>query len=643
LALSHQTFVVSNHINKPIVMKLFASLFTLLFLMVSSASFAATINVTGDISTNTTWLRTNVYVLKTGFHYVKNNATLTIESGTLIKGEGGTLVVTRGSKLEAVGTALRPIVFTSSKAAGTRVAGDWGGIILLGKASINDPAGERVVEGGVDATLGKYGPGPGVAADDNDNSGTLKYVRIEYAGIFYIANNEVNALTMGGVGKGTTIQYVQVSYGNDDAFEWFGGTVDAKYLVSNRTLDDDFDTDYGFTGNVQFGLIIRDPAIADISRSNMFESDNDASGSQNGPKTSGKFSNITALGPIQASPANTFNSLYGRALHIRRSSECDVYNSVFTGYPVGLMIDGTNSINSANAGNLQFKNNLLAGITGLTVDSVYTGTAPSFDPAAWFTANANTTETSPIGFYTSPYTTTTMPSFKAVAGTVATTGASFTGLPTFFTATSYRGAFSTSTANWSDCWTEFNTQNVTYTNSTSINYTPTVAIAPTAGTVGTVLTVTAAAGSTYKWYRDGAAIGGAASVAGTYTATLPGTYKCLVTSARKCIKYTSNAVIGSGLVVADGTTTANESVLGMDITPNPANNAAKVEFDAVTEGAANLTISDLMGRTISTFNTEVVEGTNVVDLDVATLTNGIYVITLNMDGQMISTRIQVQH
>ena len=152
------------------------------------------ITVSGDISANTTWTSNNIYLLS-GFVYVTNNAELTIEPGTVIKGDKatkGSLIITRGSKIWADGTSSAPIVFTSNEPVGTRTYGDWGGLIVLGKASINDPAGEKVIEGGVDPVKGLYG-----GTDDADNSGTLRYVRIEFPGIAFQPNNEINGLTLG--------------------------------------------------------------------------------------------------------------------------------------------------------------------------------------------------------------------------------------------------------------------------------------------------------------------------------------------------------------------------------------------------------------------------------------------------------------
>ncbi len=255
--------------------------------------------LTGDISSSRTLTADKKYLLK-GFVYVTNGATLTIEPGTVIMGDKatkGSLVVTRGAKINAVGTATKPIVFTSALAAGARAAGDWGGVILLGKAPINPSGGEAKIEGGLTATAGGdekiyFGFG---GTDANDNSGTMKYVRIEFAGIAFSPDNEINGLTMGGVGAGTTISYVQVYRSGDDAYEWFGGTIAGDHLVATYSWDDDFDTDFGFSGHVQFSVSQRAAAIADVSGSNGFESDNDGNGSTNAPQTKAMFSHAISL------------------------------------------------------------------------------------------------------------------------------------------------------------------------------------------------------------------------------------------------------------------------------------------------------------------------------------------------------------
>ena len=309
-----------------------------------------TITLQGAINADTTLRKNNTYILK-GVVYVTGNKTMTIEPGTVIKGsysgsDVGALVITRGSKLMAQGNANEPIVFTS--ASPNPQSGDWGGIIICGKApintSFNGTSGLFQVEGGVDNAegYGLAGSGDAVAPTPiaDDNSGTLSYIRIEYAGYAFQPDKEINSLTLAAVGSGTTIDHIQVAYAKDDAFEWFGGTVNAKYLIAYKTQDDDFDTDNGFSGKVQFGLIVRDSAIADISKSESFESDNNSGGTTATPQTKAIFSNITSIGP-RATLNNVGNSLFLAGAQIRRNSSISIFNSVFMGWPTGIFIDGT--------------------------------------------------------------------------------------------------------------------------------------------------------------------------------------------------------------------------------------------------------------------------------------------------------------
>ncbi|MBK9357442.1 MAG: hypothetical protein IPN08_08675 [Bacteroidales bacterium] len=312
----------------------------------------------GHITTNQTWTSGNTYLLD-GWVYIDNAVTLTIQPGTIIRGSKvnqGALIIERGGKLIANGTADQPIVFTSNVAPGSRTYGDWGGVIICGRSAINLTGGTGTIEGGVGSIFGG-----GTTPDVNDNSGILRYVRIEFPGIAFSANNEINGLTMGGVGAGTTIDYVQVSYSGDDSFEWFGGTVNAKHLIALRGLDDDFDTDNGFVGKVQFGVSLRDPAIADISESNGFESDNNSSGSAATPVTMPLFSNISIFGPYVTS-STSINSLYRNAMHLRRNTATSIYNSTFSGYPYGLNLDGVATQTNANNNLLQIENVYMTGM-----------------------------------------------------------------------------------------------------------------------------------------------------------------------------------------------------------------------------------------------------------------------------------------
>jgi len=431
--------------------------------------------VSGDIKTNTTWTADKIYNLK-GYVYVTDGATLTIEPGTIIKGDKAskaTLVITRGAKINAVGTVDKPIVFTSGVAAGARREGDWGGLVLLGKAKHNK--GTAKIEGGLTPTAGgdeaKYIQFGGT--DDADNSGTLKYVRVEYAGIPFSVDNEINGITFGAVGSGTTIDYVQVYRSGDDAFEWFGGSVNAKHLIATGTWDDDFDTDNGFSGKIQFALAQRFPLIADQSGSNGFESDNDPDGLDIVPQTSAIFSNVTVVGPL-ASASTKINGFFQHAAQIRRNSAISTFNSIFTGFPDGIYIDDTKvataGATTANytAGRLSFENNLIYGITGQeikgnkgAIEATLRATN-SFVAGSW----ASVLLASPYKYSSDIAAGTSVgrPDFTLATGSVAAAGALFTNakvVDAFFEKVAYKGAFGA--ADWTAGWANFDPQVMPYT------------------------------------------------------------------------------------------------------------------------------------------------------------------------------------
>jgi hypothetical protein len=406
----------------------------------------------GTVDENLTLSASKKYMLK-DFVYVTAGATLTIEPGTVIMGDqtsNASLIIERGGKIMAEGTAAKPIVFTSAKAKGSRGAGNWGGIIILGNAPTNLGAG-ALIEGGVDRPYG----GP----DVNDNSGVLKYVRIEYSGIAFQPDNEINGLTLGGVGAGTVIDYVQVSFNGDDAFEFFGGTVNAKHLIAYKTVDDMFDTDNGFSGKLQFLVGLSNPAVADASSSNGFESDGDSKDTGASPKTSATFSNVSLFGPL-ATGSTTVNSLFKRAMHVRRNSNIAVHNSLFAGWPEGLLLDGTNSQANATAGTLKMQNVVIAGSPAGKELLAQSGS--SFDVAAWFNAAAkgNAIVADNASLNISAAFNQTTPNFLPGAGSSLLTGASFTGLDAFFSTVTFKGAFGTE--DWTAGWTNWNPQQTDY-------------------------------------------------------------------------------------------------------------------------------------------------------------------------------------
>ncbi len=412
--------------------------------------------LTGTYSTDKVLEAGKTYTLK-GFVYVQAPATLTIPAGTIIKGDKdskGTLIIERGAKIIADGTVDKPIVFTSAQAAGSRNYGDWGGLIILGKAPQNQ-AGSPVIEGGVDRPFG--------GTDANDNSGILRYVRIEFAGIALSPNNEINGLTLGAVGAGTTIDYVQVSFSGDDAIEWFGGTVNAKHLIAHRTWDDDFDTDFGYNGNVQFAVALRDLSITDASTSNGFESDNDAAGSVGLPQTAPVFSNVSVFGHFRTiSDTTGASSLVGRGAHIRRNTALSLFNSVITGYREGIRLDGTTTQANMTAGSLVLKNVTLAGnVKGLAS----AGGADNTVFTAAFNSNGNVVlATTADAKLNANNFLLTAPNFLPAGDSPLMGSADFSNSKVsgsfFNTGANYRGAFGTT--DWTAGWANFNPQTATY-------------------------------------------------------------------------------------------------------------------------------------------------------------------------------------
>ncbi len=411
------------------------------------------VHVEVDIASNTTWTADNQYLL-VGFINVQAGATLTIEPGTVIFGDKatkGTLIINRGARIEAAGTAAQPIVFTSGEAPGSRAPGDWGGLILCGRSVINNPGGTAVVEGGVEAVFG--------GTDAADNSGTLSHVRIEFPGIAYATDNEINGLTIAGVGTGTTIDHVQVSFSGDDSFEFFGGSANVKHLVAFSGRDDDFDMDNGYSGRVQFGVVLRGPNFADPSGSNGFEHDNDATGTGATPFTSPVLSNISVFGPKATSGIAIDETNYKRAVHLRRNTPSRVFNSVFAGYPVGLYIDDASTETNATNGELKVKNCVFSAMATL----LKTDDGSTFDITGFFNNNGNTSLNDNTALGVRNGFDQTSPDFTLENGSVLENGASFSDSDLsdpFFTTVGYQGAFGTE--DWTAGWCNWDPQNTVY-------------------------------------------------------------------------------------------------------------------------------------------------------------------------------------
>ena len=382
---------------------------------------AATTTVSTDITANTTW---SGIVLLMNKVYVKNGAELTIQPGTIIRGDKtsqGSLIITRGSKINAQGTASSPIIFTSNENVGSRAEGDWGGLVILGSGKNNQPGGVANIEGIAASSDTEFG-----GNNDADNSGILRYIRIEFAGIALQPNKEINGITFGSVGSGTQVDHIQVSFSGDDSFEWFGGTVDAKYLIAYRGLDDDFDTDFGFRGRIQFGLIVRDKDLSDAAGdSNSFESDNDATGSNAQPLTRAIFSNITIVGPKgNGSIALPVGEKFEKSLRIRRNSSISLFNSIMTGWEKGLSIEGASTEDNFTGDSAYFANNFLVNFNAGA--NVVTATSGFYNTFFASEHNDSTKTVSQVNWVNAFPALGNTPDMRLNSGSAAANAAAFT-------------------------------------------------------------------------------------------------------------------------------------------------------------------------------------------------------------------------
>jgi hypothetical protein len=589
-------------------------------------SQAFTTDVVKDsISVNTHWTCDKQYLLK-GYVYVTAGTTLTIDPGTIIRGDKntkGALIIERGAKIMAMGTATQPIIFTSNEAEGNRSYGDWGGVILCGYAPTNWTAGQAQVEGGPRSFYG--------GTDPNDNSGEMHYVRIEFGGIAFSPNNEVNSLTLCGVGRGTQIDHIQCSYGGDDAFEWFGGTVQAKYLVSLATWDDDFDSDAGFQGKVQFAAAVRDPYAADNSGSKAIESDSYLAGTYSGmpadntKTTNAVFSNCTFIGPLVSPTSTAWDPYFVSGAHLRRGSALSILNSVFAGWPCGLLIDESSAAYGSTVANitsneLQFRNNIIAGTSTTSTPNpkhiVYVKdgarsltpttawgdtTAVSFGPLSWMYNSASgnkayttssdvrlsnpfnlsnpglwPTSTSPINFNSvKPFNPNNPINYDTSGGyvnyNVPTVPPDFTtskASDAFFAKVNYVGAFAgtgTSSDNWMKGWCNFDPNNTDY------EVTCYVAPDPTA-----VSTVSKASFDRAKLY------------------------------------------------------------------PNPTSGNATLLVEVKQTTVMAVTLSDITGKKVKeVFNAQVEAGNQIIDISTTDLSAGVYTVTIATAGKTKTVRLSV--
>ncbi len=405
---------------------------------------------------DTTLTADKTWILE-GLVFVNSLQTLTIEAGTIIKGKPGegenasALIIAMGGKINAIGTATNPIIFTAladdlNGSISYTDRGLWGGIIILGKAKINTTPSTMNIEGiPTTETRGSYG-----GNDDTDNSGTLKYISIRHGGTNIGADNEINGLTLGGVGSGTTIEYIEVFANNDDGFEFFGGTVQTKYLISAYNKDDAFDYDQGFRGKAQFWLAIQDPTTGD-RLGELDGADDPEDGTPFGIPT---IYNATFVGA---------NLDGGKTLTFRANAGGKWFNSIFINQNKGIDIELKENLNAETSyrrltqGDLRVENNIFFNISDNTIANIFSinaadgvveadiTTAQSYLTNYLSTAN-NTANVNP------EITTPANGTFNPIpTGNVTSNLAEYN--DNFFTNVSYKGAFNPAGSNWANGWT----------------------------------------------------------------------------------------------------------------------------------------------------------------------------------------------
>ncbi len=436
----------------------------------------------GTLTSNRTLYSDTTYTLK-GFYKVASGATLTIQPGTKVVGDfdtpGSSLWILRGAKIMAEGTAAKPIIFTSEKPEGERRPGDWGGIVIIGNAKINRTLSTIFTEGPATESQNYAG-----GTNDNDNSGVIEYVRIEFAG-YDVSNGggqELNALSMYAVGRGTRIQYVQTMAGLDDSFEWFGGSVDGRYLISYEAGDDHFDWTEGYNGRNQYliafqstRLPLRPGAPGGYSsdprgfEGDGCESDKGGCTYANQPYSNPVFANFTIVGP----GAGVFSQTDGNGMVVRRGSGGSFVNGIITRWPgYAISIRNTESENLRIVDSLMVRNVTLA-LNGNTFDPVSPGGSnPTFGENLNIPANNITVSDATAGTQIFTNLTPTALDLTPVAGLAPTKlGAGVSTLPTKIAArangffggtlngTSYQGAADpAATSKWWSGWTKYTAQ-----------------------------------------------------------------------------------------------------------------------------------------------------------------------------------------
>jgi hypothetical protein len=402
----------------------------------------------GDITANTLWTKTNIYRLD-GVVNVTGGATLTIEEGTTVLGNTAinpsALIITRNGRLVAIGTPLEPIHFSCT---GPAAPGCWGGVVIIGNDSVPEataglPASPAIAGRSAGGCLQRQGEGLPVGDDryfyggcnPQDSSGVLRYAVIQYGGFILASNNELNNLTMMALGSGTDIDHVQAHAGLDDGFEFFGGSVDAKYLVSTANSDDSFDCSFGMRGRFQFVIIQHDSAASDNDKGIECDNTETAATYNNEPRVRARLWNFTFVGRFDPNGTDgVANNNSNDAFHLRRGTRPQLNNFLIINARRLLDVDDAPTceaeVNGTGPGGqgLAIRTSLFftggGGIGNTDADPTCppypAGLTALEDSILLDLVNGNTLQTSSAGQLKAPWGTL-LPDFRPVAGSTAGT------------------------------------------------------------------------------------------------------------------------------------------------------------------------------------------------------------------------------
>lgn len=399
------------------------------------------VDVTADITASTTWTADHIYVLKT--HIFVRSGTLTIEAGTRVLGDNGSsIVVTTGGKIDVQGTAAKPVVMTSSQPEGSRLPGDWGGLVLLGTAPINVTGGTSQIEGFPAGTTGTQYGGTNAAHD----CGKVNYLRVEFAGFELAPNNELNAFTVGACGSATVIDHVQAHLGSDDGVEVFGGTANLKHILVSQSQDDGLDWDFGWVGKAQF-VIVQQSAFSNEG----FEADNNGNANDALPRSAPTIYNATLVGSDRQ-PGGANQKQMG--MHLRRGTAGQIYNSIITSFAdFPIDVDGAATVAQTPA-SLFIKNSIFFDNGNQTTWADPTDNDGGFDEGAYF---KNETSNKLVDPRITSALNLASPNFHPGANSPAMTASNAATPPSdgFFDATAtYLGAIG-GTDDWTLGWTAY--------------------------------------------------------------------------------------------------------------------------------------------------------------------------------------------